>query len=1166
MKIAEIFRNEITRDIPEVIKVDFGDDDVVANEIDEYVVTDHIAESFETLLDQYEENSRNPNEETNIWVSGFFGSGKSSFAKILGYLLANPTVKGRSARERFLARVNSPRIEALLNTIHDRVPTHAVFVDMSTGSNVVAREGESVVLPLYRALLESLGYSRNIMLAELEFDLETDGELDAFIDAFSRIPDSKGAWEQRRNVGLARAEASYAMHLLHSELYPQADSWNLQATDPVIDANWFADRAIELLKRRGKEAERTVFVVDEVGQYVARSVQRIQHLQGLAEALQKKRGRLWLVVTSQEKLEDVVDSLEGRRVELARVQARFPLRVDLLPADIDEVAGKRVLDKNAPGEREVRDVLAPHRNKLSANVRLNSPARAEDLAEDEFVRLYPLLPYQIDVLIAAVSARRAQGGNVPMLGGSNRTIIKLAQQLMIDPRVGLGNRDVGALVTLDRAYDLLEAIIPTAWQGEIRRVADRCGEDSLEVGVAKAVALTMDVPALPLDATNLAVMLHSSVAAESNRDEVAKVLERLVKDEVVRQSDAGYRLQSPQEKDWEKTRKGIDPRPADLVRLRRELLRASLSGLSVSEGRTFKVEITVEGERIIDGDIALRIEEGDTTRVAELRTASREPNAAATIWWSVPQSDDTYDALVEVFRSKEMIARRDTAARASDELELLGEERTRLARHEIDARRRLAEDLLRGQLIFQGNLDDPRGGELRAVAIEAIRARVRAIYTRIDLFSAGIGRADVMTVLKADDLRGLHPDLSDAGIGVTRVTPDGLEIAVDRDPLKVLIDEIRRRVSYGNEATGAYLEKTFSAPPYGATVEVIQALAAAAIRAGVVEVISQGARITRRDDTRLEGVFRTLPSFRAASFRLQADDEVDLEVRTKVAERLGELTGAPPSPVIDALGPLLRSTFASDAEACDRVGAALRPLRISVPEAVERTAAIISRLREGSDGETVRTAAETWADLLAGRQVVKKLDAALTDDPHTLGDAIAQVREGPGGLDHEERADFVRLSDLVSGGDLAEYLGQVRTLTIRLAEARRRAREQLLEELREAVDGERQRLRDAFPTVDGGVFDEAARPLSELAADEDGRLSVDALTARLEAVPMRSARVRPALEEVSASGEVARVKVAPLVGDTPITSSEELEIALKRIGDAVEEALGDPRKKQVYLE
>ena len=285
--------------------------------------------------------------------------------------------------------MDSPRISAPLNTIHDQAPTLAVFVDLSTGRNV-AREGESVVLPVYRRL-ERLGYFRNLILAELEFDLEGDGVLEEFERHFASV--TERSWVERRNVGLAKGEASHALHLLRPETYPEVDSWG-QATEPEINANRFAVRAKELVARRGGGATRLVFVVDEVGQYVARSVDRMLDLQGLAEAVQKHRGQLWLVVTSQERLNDVVDSLESRQIELARVQARFPLGVDLLPADIDEVTGKRVLDKNDAGQQAVRATLAPARHKLAANVRLASPTRASDLAEDEFVRLYPMLPYQ----------------------------------------------------------------------------------------------------------------------------------------------------------------------------------------------------------------------------------------------------------------------------------------------------------------------------------------------------------------------------------------------------------------------------------------------------------------------------------------------------------------------------------------------------------------------------------------------------------------------------------------------------------------------------------------------------------------------------------------------------------------------------------------------------
>ena len=154
--------------------------------------------------------------------------------------------------------------------------------------------------------------------------------------------------------------------------------------------------------RRRPSATRLVFVIDEAGQYVARSVQRMLDLQGLAEACQKTMGRVWLAVTSQERPNDVVDSLESKQVELARAQARFPLRVDLLPSDINEVAEKRVLDKTDTGQRAVRELVAAHRYQLAAAARLGSSARSAEPGEDEAVRLYPLVPYQVQLLIDAV--------------------------------------------------------------------------------------------------------------------------------------------------------------------------------------------------------------------------------------------------------------------------------------------------------------------------------------------------------------------------------------------------------------------------------------------------------------------------------------------------------------------------------------------------------------------------------------------------------------------------------------------------------------------------------------------------------------------------------------------------------------------------------------------
>jgi hypothetical protein len=99
------------------------------------------------VLEAYRERLSVPGEETNVWISGFFGSGKSSFAKVLGYLLEDRNLLGQTATERFFARTEAPAAKALLNVIHQQAAPVVVFVDLLSNRNV-HREGESVVLPL----------------------------------------------------------------------------------------------------------------------------------------------------------------------------------------------------------------------------------------------------------------------------------------------------------------------------------------------------------------------------------------------------------------------------------------------------------------------------------------------------------------------------------------------------------------------------------------------------------------------------------------------------------------------------------------------------------------------------------------------------------------------------------------------------------------------------------------------------------------------------------------------------------------------------------------------------------------------------------------------------------------------------------------------------------
>jgi hypothetical protein len=219
-----------------------------------------------------------------------------------------------------------------------------------------------------------------------------------------------------------------------------ADSWVKAVKNKAdISPGKLAERASELMKRR-RPGQTLMFVVDEVGQFVARDVQKMLDLQAVVQSLGRVgRGKHWVVVTSQEKLGELVSGLDDKKIELARLMDRFPqeLQVHLEPSDISEVTSRRVLSKNAPAQTVLGGLFDLHRGRFTEHTRLTADIKLPELTRDSFIDLYPLLPYQIDLIIQVVSGLRTQGGASKHIGGANRTIIKLAQQLLINPAVNL---------------------------------------------------------------------------------------------------------------------------------------------------------------------------------------------------------------------------------------------------------------------------------------------------------------------------------------------------------------------------------------------------------------------------------------------------------------------------------------------------------------------------------------------------------------------------------------------------------------------------------------------------------------------------------------------------------------------------------------------------------
>lgn len=983
MLIKDIFSRDIGRDIKEVIKVD--DRDSILEEIEEYIATTHIQEELVQALEVYQDTINNPSEDINIWISGFFGSGKSSFAKVFGYLLSDPQIDGQSVVTRFFDLNDLPHAKALLNTIHKLAPTEVILLDLNTSPNML-EEGEPILLPVYRTLLEEFGYSNDVTLAELEFGLEDEGVLDIFTSEYEQIYGV--SWATQRHIILAKNRASRVLHKLDDKTYPAADSWSNAAEPPTITAKWFARRALEMLKRRSPGKARLVLVVDEVGQYVSRSTDRMRHLQGLAEECQKTKGRLWLVATSQEKLTDVVDGLEGKQIELAKAQDRFPIRIDLLPSDINEVTSKRVLAKTASGAVRIQELLNAHRNKLSISVTPES-GRSQSLCSEDFVRLYPLVPYQLQVLINAVSARRAQGEGAQTMGGSNRTIIRHTQQLIRNPTVGLASEPVGSLITLDRSYSLLEEIIPTSWRHEVDQVTDQHGDNSLVAKIIRVIALCADVPGLPMTARNLAVVLHPSMSADPMEAQVREALNRLVDEDRIRESDHSYRLQSPEQKNWEQTRRGIDMKPGDAARLRKRLLKESLSSLTVRNRRTFKVELFVENERVRDGDIALDIREGGD--LDDLRRASRTEEGRYRIYWTFAMENDTWDALADLHRSTEMINRHNNASQTDAQRGLLAEERNRRDRTEKTAEHLLARDLTAGTTIFGGVTTEAPPGELRASASRLVSGNLERIYPKLDVFAGSFRKADIFQILQAESLEGIPEIFGNDGLGLFRVTAAGREIITDTGPVTTVMDYIQARQQYGENQNGGQLEQYFAGPPYGAPVESLQATLAMSIRAELLEVISQASIIDSATDRRLEQVFGSFHKFRAATFRPAEGSGPSLEVRSEVSEWLSKITGEPLSLSLSELADTGRNTFGSLLQPCTRASATLSGAELVVPEVLVTFEGLLVELMDNDDISTVETIYHRRADLQTGHHDIKQISVLVNTEIDSLRAAARAV-------------------------------------------------------------------------------------------------------------------------------------------------------------------------------
>lgn len=1012
-KIKELFEKKIDRTIEEVIKVDQADQETVKNELEEYITTESIKSHYRDVLDAYHSAKNNPTEGIGIWISGFFGSGKSSFAKNLGYVLANREVLGLNASDIFSKQVADSKIKDLLKLINTNIPTHAVIFDVSMDRGV-RTANERITEVMYKALLRELDYAEDFDLADLEMGLEADGLLADFEKKFEKK--YKQPWTKRRKIGRALNEASATMHEMQPDTYNQPDSWvkSLGVKDDDgnikgradISANKLAEISFELMARRQK-GKALVFVIDEVGQYVSRSVDRMLDLQAVVQAFGKEgKNRVkakkaaapsWIVVTSQEKLNEIVDALDSKKIELARLQDRFPVRVDLAPADIAEITSKRVLQKNPEAEKILAGLFDNNESRLNSYTKLDRTSRKISLSKKEFINLYPYLPYQIDLCIDIMSGIRLQPGAQRHIGGSNRTIIKQAQQMLISDKVNLGNEKIGALVTLDKVYELVDGNLSTEKRKDISDIIRSFAANPFYAKVAKALCLLEFVRDLPRTMENIAAVLFEKVDGSSRVEEVKEALKNLENAQFIRQSEEGYKLQTAQEKNWDTTRREIDAKPAQRNQIKKDILEEILSDHRIKTYRyknlrNFKVGFTVDGDKIgEEGNIVIALSVADDNddfkkQAKDAREQSRSDTGKNLLFWVIPLTEEIHQSIEEFHRSQSMISSHERIAAQGkltvEESTCLNEEKTRKERINRDLRVKITEAVKNGMAYFQGVEKDVStfGSELPEMTKGLLDFAVPDLYRKLEMGARNLTGKEAEQILTAVNLSGLPAVFYSPPTGLSLVIKEGAKFVpnTSADIAVEIFNYLKNMHSYGEKVTGKSLEDYFGGIGYGWERDVLRLVLAVLLRAGAIEVTSQGQKYSDHNNPNCRQAFIKDNTFKSASFSPYVSD-VTLKVLTDAAKNYEAVTGKEVNVDKTTIANSFKQIASEDWETLLPVKATLDALNLPCSDFAAEHKEWLGVIQKANIDDCVKMLANEGKTYLEARNKIQKIAVAVSE-------------------------------------------------------------------------------------------------------------------------------------------------------------------------------------------
>ena len=524
--------------------------------------------------------------------------------------------------------------------------------------------------------------------------------------------------------------------------------------------------------------------------------------------------------------------------------------------------------RTAAASRPCRGCSSSTRAAWPRHTKLDTKIRLPELTGKAFADLYPLLPYQIELIIQVVSGLRLSGGASKQFGGANRAIIKLAQELLTNPQCGLADEAVGALVTLDRVYDLQSNNIDSQYRGKISDIATKASHP-LAVPVAKAICLLQFVDQVPVTERNIAVVLHPRVDGDSLESEVQEACRHLEERNLIRKADGQYRIPKPEEEDWEQVRSQQAPSAQDRHNLLQEALRQNwepVPSAGLGNGvKSFKAALHFRGSEVVKGDVPVKVERVDGSesfedRVEQLRQQSQQDTN--TFFWAMRPSPELDRALGEWFRSQKVIDLKGRDASGKGQVQLVSEERRKLEGFRQEACRLVDQALIHGQVLLNGGPCAIGANASRAVEAirEALSDGLAQIYDRFGEAAVSPSSDELSKLLSADNLKGLTGSIETLRL----CKEEGGQWVIDTN--RPALQAVLNRIKVKGGQSGKELADHFADAPYGWTLDAVKFLVAALQVGSHLKATHNAQSFVGTSKPEVRPLFTNNSTFRATAF------------------------------------------------------------------------------------------------------------------------------------------------------------------------------------------------------------------------------------------------------------------------------------------------------------